>query len=126
MKGWPSPLRHSSSPSTLTLNSCPILCRPCWKPPPACPAQASSPPHNTPPIPPPPPAQPAPGPARPGAPGRQLASAFPDPTLLREAWRLLLFGDNLLARLRLGPWQPYTGPPRPVAWPMGARSEEHT
>ena len=66
------------------------------------------------------PAQYAPDPARPGATGRQLASAFPDPTLLREAWRLLLFGDNLLARLRLGPWQPYTGPPRPVAWLMGA------
>jgi len=58
---------------------------------------------------------------QPGEPGLQLASAFPDPTLVYEAWRLLSLGDSLAARLRLGPWQrTQAGPPRQVAWVMGA------
>ncbi|MBI5566777.1 MAG: glycosyltransferase family 2 protein [Chloroflexi bacterium] len=53
--------------------------------------------------------------------GPQLASVFPDPTLLREAGRLLLFSDSLLARLKRGAWRSEPpGPPRRVAWLMGA------
>ena len=59
--------------------------------------------------------------ARPGELGSPLASAFPDPTLVYEAFRLLLFGDTLAARLRLGPWRRVTlGNPRAVDWVMGA------
>ncbi len=53
--------------------------------------------------------------------GPQLASVFPDPTLPREAARLLLFSDSLLARLKRGAWRSEPpGPPRRVAWLMGA------
>jgi GT2 family glycosyltransferase len=67
------------------------------------------------------PVQYMPDPARPGELGSPLASAFPDPTLVYEAFRLLLFGDTLAARLRLGPWRRVTlGNPRAVDWVMGA------
>jgi GT2 family glycosyltransferase len=66
------------------------------------------------------PAQFVPDPRRPGQPGRHLATAFADPTLLREVGRLLLFADHFQARLRLGPWQAPAGPARPVDWLVGA------
>jgi len=50
-----------------------------------------------------------------------LASAFSDPTLAREAFRLLFFGDALAARLRLGPWRAIAnGAARRADWVMGA------
>ncbi|MBP7694166.1 MAG: glycosyltransferase family 2 protein [Anaerolineales bacterium] len=66
------------------------------------------------------PAQYAPAAAQPPAPGPALASAFADPTLAREAGRLLLFSDAWQARLRRGPWAPPAGVPRAVDWLMGA------
>ena len=67
------------------------------------------------------PAQYAPDTTRPGGLGIPLASAFPDPTLASEAFRLLLFGDTIAARLHLGPWrQVTTSEPRAVDWVMGA------
>jgi len=66
------------------------------------------------------PSQYLPDPDHPGRPGRQLASAYHDPTLLYEAGRLLCFLDTLAARLRRGPWAAYVGPPRPVDWLMGS------
>lgn len=66
------------------------------------------------------PAQHAPNPLNPSRPGRHLASAFADPTLLREAARLLLLADSWQARLRRGPWQLPGGPARSVDWLMGA------
>lgn len=66
------------------------------------------------------PTQYLPHPHHPGQPGRQLASAYFDPTLLHEAGRLLFFIDTLAARLQRGPWSPYSGPPRPVDWLMGS------
>ena len=53
--------------------------------------------------------------------GPMLASAFADPSLLREAARLLAFTDSVAARLALGPWRrPSNEPPRAVDWLMGA------
>lgn len=59
--------------------------------------------------------------AQPGSIGAPLASAFGDPTLVRETWRLLFFGDSLASRLKRGAWQPRTNQsPQPVNWLMGA------
>ena len=66
------------------------------------------------------PTQYLPDPKQPGARGPRLASTFHDPTLAHEAWRLLLFGDSVAARLQIGPWQKAEGAPRPVDWLMGA------
>jgi GT2 family glycosyltransferase len=66
------------------------------------------------------PTQYLPDPKQSDARGPRLASAFHDPTLVHEAWRLLLFGDSVAARLQIGPWQKAEGVPRPVDWLMGA------
>ncbi|MBI5650215.1 MAG: glycosyltransferase family 2 protein [Chloroflexi bacterium] len=52
--------------------------------------------------------------------GAHLASAFSDPTLAREAARLLLFSDALAARFKRGVWRAPIGAPRRVDWLMGA------
>lgn len=59
-------------------------------------------------------------PAQIAADNAHRASAFPDPTLAREAFRLLLFGDAFAARWRAGAWRVANASPRRVDWLMGA------
>lgn len=66
------------------------------------------------------PVQCLPSPGNTVLPGPMLATAFPDPTLAREAARLLLLSDSLAARFKFGPWKNYPGGPVPVDYLLGA------
>lgn len=66
------------------------------------------------------PVQCLPSPGHLGRPSRMIASAFPDPTLAREAARLLLFSDSFAARFKLGPWRIHSGAPRAFDYLLGA------
>lgn len=56
-----------------------------------------------------------------GRPGIRIASAFQDPTLVREVCRLFFFTDSIAVRLRRGPWRAVSpSAPQPVDWLMGA------
>lgn len=61
-----------------------------------------------------------PNPTAADQPGKALATAFPDPTLAREALRLIFFSDSFASRLRRGPWRPLSGAPRAVDYLLGA------
>jgi hypothetical protein len=53
--------------------------------------------------------------------GHYLASVFPDPTLVREFGRLVLFTDVFAARFQWGPWRVRSSrTPKQVDWLMGA------
>jgi GT2 family glycosyltransferase len=56
----------------------------------------------------------------PGNPPAPIASAFSDPTLAREVFRLLLFSDVLAARFHLGAWRRAGRGAQRVDWLMGA------